>query len=85
MNEQAMLSQLQEIMSRAREQPDGYLTTGEWSSAWGCGSGKTRQLLGVARRNGLMDCARVPRERMDGVYQAVQAYRVRLEDGDGAK
>lgn len=80
MNEQAMLSQLQELMSRSREVPDGFLTTEEWASAWDCGAGKTRKLLSVAKRNGLIDCTRVNRERVDGVYQAIQAYRVRSGD-----
>jgi len=78
---------LNDLMAHLREEesPEGFFTCGEWAAHLGVNELRMRGLMKEAKTAGMLEVARAPRERLDGVMTPIPVYRfdVEVEDSQG--
>jgi hypothetical protein len=67
---------LDELLSYLREEEhtEGYRTAQEWAAHFEVNVRRMRELLGEAKKAGLLQCNMANRERLDGRYTPVPVY-----------
>ena len=64
---------------RTEESPEGFYTLAEWREHLELGEPRIRMLMKQAKKAGLLQISKAPRERLDGVMTPVPVYRFDLE------